>query len=397
VTSLLDKRSAQDESSADEQFRDELRVWLRRHPPPDIDVADTTSDVALLREWQLTLHADRWIAVHWPVEYGGRDASVTQVAIYNEELARAGAPQLLGRAGITLVGPTLMAHGTEEQRRRWMPRILAGDDVWCQLFSEPDAGSDLTNLSTWAEKHGDVYVVNGQKVWSSHARFADWGIALVRTDPDARRHEGISMLAIPMSATGVDVRPLRQITGESEFNEVFLDDVEVPAENLIGREHEGWRVANTTLANERGATFIWKQQVLCREAVDRLARACARRGIAGEPVVRQRLAQSWIEVEIFRLHNARTLARLSRGEQLGAESSVVKLWWAGVTQRLYETGTAVLGADALLVSDDAHAIDEGRWAHELLATRANSIQGGTSEIQRNIIGERLLGLPREPR
>ena len=353
--------------------------------------------MALLREWQLTLHADRWIAVHWPVEYGGRDASVTQVAIYNEELARAGAPQLLGRAGITLVGPTLMAHGTEEQRRRWMPRILAGDDVWCQLFSEPDAGSDLTNLSTRAEKHGDVYVVNGQKVWSSHARFANWGIALVRTDRDARPHEGISMLAIPMAATGVDVRPLRQITGESEFNEVFFEDVEVPAENLIGPEHEGWRVANTTLANERGATFIWKQQVLCREAVDRLATACARRGIAHEPVVRQRLAQSWIEVEIFRLHNARTLARLSRGEQLGAESSVVKLWWAGVTQRLYETGTAVLGADALLVSEDAHAIDEGRWAHELLATRANSIQGGTSEIQRNIIGERLLGLPREPR
>ena len=397
MTSLLAERSAQDEASADEQFRDELRTWLRRHPPPGIDVAATTSDVALLREWQLTLHADRWIAVHWPVEYGGRDASVTQVAIYNEELARAGAPQLLGRAGITLVGPTLMAHGTEEQRRRWMPRILAGDDVWCQLFSEPDAGSDLTNLSTRAEKHGDVYVVNGQKVWSSHARFANWGIALVRTDRDARPHEGISMLAIPMAATGVDVRPLRQITGESEFNEVFFEDVEVPAENLIGPEHEGWRVANTTLANERGATFIWKQQVLCREAVDRLATACARRGIAHEPVVRQRLAQSWIEVEIFRLHNARTLARLSRGEQLGAESSVVKLWWAGVTQRLYETGTAVLGADALLVSEDAHAIDEGRWAHELLATRANSIQGGTSEIQRNIIGERLLGLPREPR
>jgi alkylation response protein AidB-like acyl-CoA dehydrogenase len=184
---------------------------------------------------------------------------------------------------------------------------------------------------------------------------------------------------------------------ESEFNEVFLEDVEVPAENLIGPEHEGWRVASTTLANERGATFIWKQQVLCQQAVDRLTSVCARRGIAGEPVLRQRLAQSLIEVEIFRLHNDRTLGRLSRGEQLGAESSVVKLWWAGVTQRLYETGIAVLGADALLVSEDAHAIDEGRWAHELLATRANSIQGGTSEIQRNIIGERLLGLPREPR
>jgi alkylation response protein AidB-like acyl-CoA dehydrogenase len=378
-------------------FREELRAWLREHPPPQLDAAANAEDAELVRKWQRILHAGGWVGIHWPAEYGGRGASVTQVAIYNEELARANAPQLLGRAGITLVGPTLMAHGTEEQRRRWMPRILAGDDVWCQLFSEPDAGSDLTNLSTRAEKHDDVYVVNGQKVWSSHARFANWGIALVRTDREARPHKGISMLAIPMTAKGVDVRPLRQITGESEFNEVFLDAVEVPAENLIGPEHEGWRVANTTLANERGATYIWKQQVLCQEAIDRLLETCAHRGVGADAVTRQRLAQAWIEVEIFRLHNARTLTRLSRGEELGAESSVVKLWWAGVSQRLYETAAAVLGTDSLLTSEDAHAIDGGRWGHELLATRANSIQGGTSEIQRNIIGERLLGLSREPR
>jgi alkylation response protein AidB-like acyl-CoA dehydrogenase len=395
VTSLLQGCSTQHEKPGDARFRDELRAWLRAHPPPPIDTAATAADVAVLREWQRTLHTGGWVAVHWPVEYGGRGASFTQVAIYNEELARAGAPQILGRAGITLVGPTLLAHGTEEQRRRWIPRILTGNDVWCQLFSEPDAGSDLTNLSTRAEKHEGLYVVNGQKVWSSHARFSNWGIALVRTDQDARPHKGISMLAIPMTAKGVDVRPLRQLTGESEFNEVFLDHVEVPVDNLIGPEHEGWRVANTTLANERGATFIWKQQVLCREAIDRLIKTCARRGVIDDPVVRQRLVQTWIEVEIFRLHNDRTLTRLSRGEELGAESSIVKLWWAGVSQRVYETATAVLGADALLGSEDAHALDRGCWAHELLATRANSIQGGTSEIQRNIIGERLLGLPRE--
>jgi alkylation response protein AidB-like acyl-CoA dehydrogenase len=380
-----------------DRFREELRAWLRDHTPPDIEIAATLEDAELLRKWQRTLHSGRWVGINWPVEYGGRGASLTQLAIYNEELARAHAPQILGRAGVSLVGPTLIAHGTEEQRRRWMPRILAGDDVWCQLFSEPDAGSDLTSLSTRAEKHDDVYVVNGQKVWSSHARFSDWGIALVRSDPDARPHKGISMLAIPMTAKGVDVRPLRQITGGSEFNEVFFDEVKVPAENLIGPEHEGWRVANTTLANERGATFIWKQQVLCREGIDRLMKTCAHRGVIDDPVVRQRLAQTWIEVEIFRLHNDRTLSRLSRGEELGAESSIVKLWWAGVSQRLYEVATAALGADAFLGSEDAHAIDGGRWAHELLATRANSIQGGTSEIQRNIIGERLLGLPREPR
>jgi alkylation response protein AidB-like acyl-CoA dehydrogenase len=381
----------------DEQFRDELRSWLSEHPPPSVDVAATLEEAEVLRDWQRTLHSGRWVGIHWPVEYGGRGASLTELAIYNEELARADAPQIPGRAGVSLVGPTLMAHGTEEQRLRWMPRILSADDVWCQLFSEPDAGSDLASLSTRAEKRGGVYRVTGQKVWSSYARYADWGIALVRTDAQAPPHRGISMLAIPMTAKGVDVRPLRQITGDSEFNEVFLDGVEVPIEHLIGPENEGWRVANTTLANERGATFVWKEQVLHEVAIDLLTKACVRRGSAGDPRVRQRLAQAWIEVEIFRLHNQRTLTRLARGEELGSESSLVKLFWAGMSQRLSDTAVAVLGADALLMPDDEQAVDRGRWAIALLATRANSIMGGTSEIQRDIIAERLLGLPREPR
>jgi alkylation response protein AidB-like acyl-CoA dehydrogenase len=384
-------------SSDDEQFRDELRSWLSEHAPPDVEVVTTFEEAEATREWQRTLHAGRWVGINWPVEYGGRGASLTQLAIYNEELARANAPQILGRGGVSLVGPTLMAHGTEEQRRRWMPRILAGDDIWCQLFSEPDAGSDLSALSTRAEQRDGLYVVTGQKVWSSYAIYANWGIALVRTDPEAPKHKGISMVAIPMDAKGVDVRPLRQITGESEFNEVFLDEVEVPVENLIGPEHEGWRVANTTLANERGAGFVWKEQVFHEVAMDLLLKACARRGCLGDPRVRQRLAQSWIEVEIFRLHNARTLTRLARGQEIGAESSLVKLFWAGMSQRLYETATAVLGPDALLMPPDERAVDRGRWTRGLLWSRANSIMGGTSEIQRTVIGERLLGLPREPR
>jgi alkylation response protein AidB-like acyl-CoA dehydrogenase len=318
---------------------------------------------------------------------------VTQVAIYNEELARAGVAPLLGRAGITLVGPTLMTHGTEAQRARWMRRILSGDDVWCQLFSEPDAGSDLAGLTSRATKSGGVYRVTGQKVWSSHARWADMGIALVRTDPDAPAHKGISMLAIPMGAKGVDIRPLRQITGDAEFSEVFLDDVEVPVDHLIGAEHDGWRVANTTLANERGASFIWREQVLQQAAVMALATACRTRALADDPVVRQRLAQLWIDAELFRLFNARTLERLARGDEIGSESSLVKLHWAISSQRLYETATTLLGTDALGVD----GLDDDRWIHGLLATRANSIQGGTSEIQRNVIGERVLGLPREPR
>ncbi len=376
-------------ASPEEEFRAELRGWLTEHAPPAVEVAATADDAETLREWQRTLHAGRWVGIHWPVEYGGRGASLTQVAIYNEELARAGAPPLLGRAGITLVGPTLMAHGTEPQRVRWMPRILGADDVWCQLFSEPGAGSDLASLTTRAEKSGGVYRVSGQKVWSSYATFADLGIALVRTDPDAPPHRGISMLAVPMNAKGVEVRPLRQLTGESEFNEVFLDDVAVPVENLIGPENEGWRVANTTLANERGASFIWKEQVLLRAAIDHLADACTRRGCIADARVRQGIARSWIDVEIFRLHNARTLARLERGEEIGAESSIVKLFWAGLSQRLYETATDVLGPGSLA--------DGEPWARGLLTTRANSIMGGTSEIQRSVIAERILGLPREPK
>ena len=380
-----------------ERFRDELRSWLAEHPPPHVDVAGTPEEAEALRAWQRTLHSGGWVGVHWPVEYGGRAASMMQVAVYNQESARAYAPPILGRAGVSLVGPTLMTHGTEDQRRRWMPRILAADDIWCQLFSEPDAGSDLANLSTRAEKRGGVYVVTGQKVWSSYATFANWGIALVRTDANAPPHKGISMLAIPMDAKGVDVRPLRQITGESEFNEAFLDAVEVPVENLIGPENEGWRVASTTLVNERGANFVWKEQVLHEVAMEHLAKECARRGRLGDPLVRQQLAQSWIEIEIFRFHNLRTLSRIARGEEIGSESSVVKLFLAGMTQRLYQTASTVLGPDALLLAPDEHAVDRGRWAHGLLWSRAVSIMGGTSEIQRNIIGERLLGLPREPR
>jgi alkylation response protein AidB-like acyl-CoA dehydrogenase len=380
-----------DASPADAAFREEFRAYLAAHPAPDVGIPTTAAEADALRQWQRTLHAGGWVGIHWPVEHGGRGATAAQVAIYNHELARAGAPKLLGGAGLTLVGPTLLTHGTEEQRARWMARIVAADDIWCQLFSEPDAGSDLAGLSTRAEKRAATYVVTGQKVWSTHAQFADWALALVRTDPHAPKHQGISMLAIPMTAPGVETRPLRQITGELEFNAVFLDRVEVPAGNLIGPEHGGWQVAATTLANERGASFIWKEQVLHQVAIDRLWNECGRRGGLDDPRVRQRLAQSWIEVEIFRLHNARTLTRLGRGEEIGPESSVVKLFWAAMSQRFAETAVAVLGPDALL------APGEQSWNRQLLAARANSIMGGTSEIQRTIVGERLLGLPREPR
>jgi alkylation response protein AidB-like acyl-CoA dehydrogenase len=355
-------------SAAD--LRAELRAWLAQHPPPAGD------DAAARRAWQRTLHDGGWVGVHWPVAHGGRGASATEVAVCNEELARAGAPPMLGRVGVTLVGPTLIAHGTDDQRARWMPRILAADDIWCQLFSEPGAGSDLASLTTRAVRHGAHYRVTGQKVWSSYATAANLGIALVRTDPVARAHNGISMLAIPMDAKGVDVRPLRQLTGDWEFNEVFLDDVEVPVANMIGPENEGWRVANTTLANERGASFIWREQVLQELAVAALT------ADAEDELARQTIAQCHIDAEIFGWHNARTLARIERGDEIGAAASIVKLFWAQSSQRLYDAATMIEPGD--------------RWEHAFLSSRANSIMGGTSEIQRNIIGERLLGLPREP-
>ncbi|HTL84808.1 MAG TPA: acyl-CoA dehydrogenase family protein [Acidimicrobiia bacterium] len=354
----------------DADLRAELRAWLAQHPPPAAD------DAAARRAWQRTLHEGGWVGVHWPIEHGGRGASAVEVAVYNEELARAGAPPMLGRVGVTLVGPTLIAHGTDAQRARWMPRILAGDDIWCQLFSEPGAGSDLASLTTRAVRHAEHYRVTGQKVWSSYATEANLGIALVRTDPDARAHKGISMLAIPMDAKGVDVRPLRQLTGDWEFNEVFLDDVEVPLANVIGPENEGWRVANTTLANERGASFIWREQVLQELAVAALTPA------VNDALSRQTVARCHIDAEIFGWHNARTLARIERGEEIGAASSIVKLFWAQSSQYLYDAATMIESGD--------------RWEHSFLSSRANSIMGGTSEIQRNIIGERLLGLPREP-
>jgi alkylation response protein AidB-like acyl-CoA dehydrogenase len=386
-----------DLSPEDVAFRDELRGWLTDHTPPDIDVAATFDEAEKLRDWQRTLHSGRWVGIHWPEEYGGRGASLLQVAIYNAELARARAPQILGRAGVNLVGPTLISHGTEEQRRRWLPKILSAEEIWCQLFSEPGAGSDLAGLSTKAERRGDTFVVSGQKVWTSYARFADFGIGLVRTDPAAPKHKGISMLAIPIKTQGIDIRPLRQITGESEFNEVFFDDVPVPVENLIGTENDGWRVAGTTLANERGTSFVWKEQVLHEVARDLLWRRAIERGDTASPLVRQKLAQSWMDVEIFRLHNGRTLSRLARGEQIGPESSLVKLFWTEMSQRLYENAGSILGWDGLVMPEDERAVDRGRWARGMLWSRAASIAGGTSEIQRNIIAERILGLPREPR
>ena len=317
-----------------------------------------------------------------------------QVAIYNMEYARSRALQPVNRNGINLAGPTLLAHGTDEQKRRWLPPILDAREIWCQLFSEPGAGSDLAGLSTRAVPVDDGWLLSGQKVWTSYAQFARWGICLARTDPELPKHRGISYLVVDMEADGIEIRPLTSMTTEAEFNEVFFNDVFVPADHLVGGLNQGWAVANTTLAHERGTAFPFKEQVVHEVYLDELYALAHRRGVLDDDATAEALAQSFVELRVLRLHNWRTLSRLARGEEPGAESSFVKLTWTDMTQHLSELGLALTGEAAPLWRDADHLPADGRWQRQWLWSKAASIAGGTSEIQRNIIGERILGLPR---
>jgi alkylation response protein AidB-like acyl-CoA dehydrogenase len=376
-------------------FAAEVRTWLEANVelPPRFESVE--KEVEWGRRWQAKLADGRWVGIHWPTEYGGRGASPVQVAIFNMEYARARAAQPVNRVGINLAGPTLLAHGNDEQRRRWLPEILTADEIWCQLFSEPGAGSDLAALSTRAVPVDDGWLLSGQKVWTSYARHARWGICLARTNPDAPRHRGISYLVVDMDAPGIDVRPLVQITGEAEFNEVFLDEVLVPRRHLVGQLDEGWIVANTTLAHERGTSFPFKEQVVHEVFLDELYALAAERGGLDDPEIADALAQAFVELRVLRLHNWRTLSRLDRGAEPGPESSLVKLAWTDMTQHLSDGALGVLEEAAPLWLGAAENPGGGRWQRQWLWSKAASIAGGTSEVQRTIIGERLLGLPRE--
>jgi alkylation response protein AidB-like acyl-CoA dehydrogenase len=385
-------------SPTEEAFRAELRAWLAANLPPEIPEPETLAEeVAFLIEWQRKMFSGRWVGVHWPGEFGGRGASIVENYILQEELARAQAPEIIGRIGVNLVGPTLIRHGTAAQKQRHLSKILAADEIWCQLFSEPNAGSDLTALRCKAERDGDDFVVNGQKVWTSYAQFARWGILLARTDPAAPKAKGISFFIVDMHSPGITVRPLKQMTGTEEFNEVFLDHVRVPAENLVGELNCGWEIAQTTLSHERGTSprQLVIHRILLTELL-RLAQTLRRDGVnaAADPLVRQRLAQTFIEVELTKLHNFRTLTGLLRHGKPGPESSLVKLFWSEMSQRLHDTAMEMLGTHGQLVKGDPRAPAAGRWQRSYLYYRSASIFAGTSEIQRNIIAERVLGLPR---
>ena len=375
-------------------FAAEVRAWLAANvevPPRFESIAD---EVAYGRAWQATLAEARWVGIHWPREYGGRGATPVEVAIFNMEYARSRALQPINRVGINLAGPTLLAHGTEEQKRKWLPAILSAEEIWCQLFSEPDAGSDLASLKTRAVRVDHGWLVSGQKVWTSYAQFARWGICLARTDPDAAKHAGISYLVVDMTAPGIEVRPLVQITGDAEFNEVFLDEVFVPDDHLVGELHAGWAVANTTLAHERGTAFPFKEQVVHEVYLDELWQLAHERGLLDDLDIADGLAQSFVELRVLRLHNWRTLSRLARGVAPGPESSITKLAWSDMTQALSARGLDVVGAAAPLWWGANANPGDGFWQRQWLWSKAASIAGGTSEVQRTIIGDRLLGLPR---
>ena len=382
-------------------LRADVRAWLHENLPwqygfglpPRFD--DLAEEVAFGRAWQAKLATGRWVGVAWPEEYGGRGGGPVEHYIVIEELARARAPELVGRIGVNLVGPTLLAHGTDSQKARWLPRILDASELWCQLFSEPGAGSDLTSLATRAEIVDGGFLLNGQKVWTSYAQFADWGWCLGRTDVDAPKSKGISALVVDMHAPGVEVRPLRQITDEAEFNEVFFSDVFVPADHLVGPLHEGWRVANSTLTHERGVNP--RQLVIHSQLLDELWRLGVENGSLDDERLRARLAQAYVELQIFRLHNWRSISRTAKGAEPGAVGSINKLWWSEMSKRLHDTAMAVVGpAQPLWRGADANPGD-GAWQRSWLYYQASSIWAGTNEIQRNMIGERTLGLPREIR
>jgi alkylation response protein AidB-like acyl-CoA dehydrogenase len=384
-------------------FREKARTWLEANLPKGVAnrgfaLAIDEESVRALTDWQRRLWEAGYLGLSWPKEYGGQGASMIESAIFNEEMARVRAPAPLNELGLSMGGPTILEHGTEEQKRRFLPKILSCEEVWCQGFSEPVSGSDLAALGTRAVIDGDHFVVNGQKVWTSLGHISDWCMLLVRTDADAPKHRGISYLLVDMHSPGVTVRPLRQITGEAEFNEMFFDDVRVPRENLLGPLNGGWGVALTTLMNER-ATLALATVMRFRNVFDDLAelgRRVIRDGTCTlDPrVIRQTLAQFYVEVESMKYLAYRNFSKLTRGGTPGPEGSISKVLWSELNQRMNEFALVLQGPRAALEEGSNHAVDDGRWQYALLRSRGNTIEEGTSEIQRSIIAERLLRLPK---
>ena len=376
--------------SPDEQaFRDELRAWLEANHPGKEPEGDEAA-FQFRRDWQRALNDAGWAGLSWPQEYGGRGATLVEQAIFNEEIVRARAPQLANVLGLAMGGPTVIAHGSEDQRERYLPPILSAEEIWCQGFSEPDSGSDLASVKTRAVRDGDGWVVTGQKVWTTFAHHAKWCMLVARTDPEAPKHKGLTYFLMDMEQEAVQVRPLRQITGESEFNELFIEEARIPDENIVGGEGNGWAVAITTLMHER-ATLAFGLQVGVKLALGELMELAKRTRVNGasaaeDPLFRDRLAQLYVESEVLRLNAYRGLTATMKYGVPGPEGSLGKWHWSEVNQALTELAMDIEGERAQL--------EEEPWTYRFLRARANSIEGGTTEILKNIVAERVLGLPR---
>jgi alkylation response protein AidB-like acyl-CoA dehydrogenase len=390
-----------DYSPQEETFRQSLRAWLEKHLPEEYnpETFETLDEEARFRvqlAWQKKLHAAGWIGIHWPKEYGGRGATVVEQAIYQQEMARVRAPGIANPLGISIVGPTLMHWGTEEQKKHYIPKILSAEEIWCQGYSEPGSGSDFASLQTRAVEDGDYFVVNGQKVWTSYAHKAQRCILVVRTDPNAPKHKGLSYLLVDVKSPGVTVRPLVQITGDSEFNEVFFEDVRVPKANIVGEKNPGWQVAVTTLMFERvNFSVIYQLGPMLRRLGELAKRLRVNDHSAAEdPAVRQKLAQLTLEEQAIRLNGFRQLTRQLKGNPPGPEGSIGKLAASELYLRIAHFATELLGPYSQMSLGENRGFDAGYWSQRALASRLYSIAGGTSEVMRNIVGDRVLALPK---
>ncbi|HEV3110526.1 MAG TPA: acyl-CoA dehydrogenase [Candidatus Binataceae bacterium] len=383
----------------EERFRAKVKSFLEANLPKGWGTSDFGSigrdEVQFLRDWQRKLYANGFLGMSWPKEYGGQGASAIEMAIFNEEAAKLRAPSPLNVLGLSLAGPTIIAHGTPEQKSRHLAKILSCDEIWCQGFSEPGSGSDLGSLRTRGELRGDEFIVNGQKVWTSLAHIADWCMLLVRTDSSLPKHRGLSYLLVDMKTPGVTVKPLRQMTGSAEFNEMFFEDVHVPRTNLLGGLNNGWQVAMTTLANERG-TMSLAMAARFFMTYNEMVNMCRNLGrpVLKDPRVRQQLAQFFIDLQGLKYTLYRSFSQILKGGTPGPEGSVSKIAWSELNQRMHEFVVNVEGPASQLMGRQTYAVESGRWQYGYLRSRANTIEAGTSEIQRNIIAERVLGLPR---